>query len=93
MALFRKKPKEEEQRAVTWADVWGTDTDSTLSRRTTVERALTCVPVFAATRLISDAIASLPLEAVREVDGKVTKLDTPMLFQDPTMFGDRKSVV
>lgn len=80
----------EEQRAISSMDLWGSgDAEMADIRGDSVSSALTLAPVFAATRLISDAVASLPLGAYREVDGRKETLPTPALFADPTMFGGR----
>ncbi|HMF60273.1 MAG TPA: phage portal protein, partial [Vicinamibacterales bacterium] len=52
-----------------------------------IDTALTLAPVWAATRLISDTIAALPLQACREVNGIKTPITTPPLLATPTIFG------
>lgn len=76
-----------DQRSLSFQDVWGSGADLDSVRATTMESALTLAPVFAATRLISDAIASLPIEAYRQSGDKQTPMATPALFTNPSIFG------
>lgn len=80
-----KKP--EEQRAISYQDFWGAGGNIEEINGNSISNALTLVPVFAATRLISDAVASLPLGAYRRQGEKQTSIKTPQLLADPTMFG------
>lgn len=81
---FRRRA---EKRAVTFQDYWGAGADVDAVRSGTMESAITLAPVYAATRLISEGIASLPLQAYREVDDLRQPIRTPKLLAEPTMFG------
>lgn len=76
-----------EQRAVSYQDYWGSGADITHVRSDNISTALTLAPVFAATRLLSDSIASLPLQAYRRAGDARVPTDLPMLLQDPSEFG------
>lgn len=75
-----------EARSISFQDVWGSGADLDSVRATTMESALTLAPVFAATRMISDGIASLPIEAYRRTGDNQTPMPTPALFTNPTVF-------
>lgn len=81
---FRRK---EEKRAITYQDFWGSGADLDVIRANSVDKALTLAPVFAATRLLSHGVASLPLETFRKIKGQTEQIDTPVLFTDPSIFG------
>lgn len=54
----------------------------------TVERALSLAPVWAASRLIADSVASLPLQAYRDLgDGTRVKVKLPSLLRQPAARG------
>lgn len=77
-----------ESRAVYASDYWGAwaaGNDTLIGDEQTL--ALQMVPVFAATRLIADSIASLPLQAYRKVGDARMPADLPPLFANPTKFG------
>ena len=76
-----------EERAISYQDFWGAGGNIEDINGNSISNALTLVPVFAATRLISDAIASLPLGAYRQSGEKQTNIKTPQLLAEPTMFG------
>ena len=42
--------------------------------------------VLASVSLIADSIASMPIEVVRDVDGRIVKLPTPSVFERPNKF-------
>lgn len=78
----RRKP--DEQRAVSYQDLWSRgDSVSGLSA-TTLDSAMRLVPLYAAVRLISDQAASLPLKAYRQ-NGGVRELMAaqPELLRSP----------
>ena len=77
MSLFFKP----EQRAVTSIAGWGRG-DDTLGNSTNA--SLSVVPVFAACRLISDSIATLPLQAYRKTGGARTPIPLPAVFDKDT---------
>lgn len=88
MSLFFRR---QEQRYISNADFWGSwaagdvnQADATMS----LENSLRMVPVFAATRLLSEGIASLPLESYRKTGLTQTQpIEPAPLFRNPTQFG------
>lgn len=74
-----------EKRAITtlpWVDAGGQ------SLRVTPERALALAPVFAAGRLLSNSVASLPIQQYRAgSDGSRTRLGLASLFVSPSAVG------
>lgn len=78
-----------EKRAVSFQDFWGSGADIDSVRGNSIDQALTLAPVFAATRLIADSIASLPLDVYRKSGDTRTEVPTPSLFTEPTIFGGR----
>lgn len=76
-----------EQRTITFQDVWGSGADIDQLHGDSMHTALTMVPVFAATRLIADSIAALPLLAYRQVGDIRTPISPPSLLRDPSQFG------
>lgn len=83
LAFWRR----EEERSISYQDVWGAGREWSSVQGGSIATAVTMAPVFAATRLVSDAIASLPLQAYRREDELRTPIATPPLFRDPTIFG------
>lgn len=79
MSLF-KRP---ERRAVTWQDVWGSDSDW---GTTVTNDFATFVPVFAATRLLCDAVAQTPLHAYSP-NGRLDA--QPAFLASPSVRGTR----
>lgn len=83
MSLFFRKV---ENRAVTFQDVWGTG--ATPMGEVSPERALRLAPVYGATRLIADDVASLPLRVYRRrPDGTREQITTPAWLAKPTSIG------
>jgi HK97 family phage portal protein len=88
--LFRSQRHEEpepEQRAVGFQDVWGSGADIAPLRASSVDTALTLVPVFAATRLLADGVASLPLQTFRQTGDARTRIEDAPLLRDPSQQG------
>lgn len=82
---FRRRT---EQRTITYQDVWGSGRDALWGgRAASIDTALTLVPVFAATRLLADSIASLPLQTFRQVDDVRLRVADPQMVADPTGYG------
>lgn len=80
MSLFFRSPAPE-QRAISSVDwVQGNDLDSLPSTAS----ALSVVPVFAACRLISDSIATLPLQAYRKAGDERLSITLPGVFDKET---------
>ena len=79
MSLFFGKA---EQRAVTSVEGWGRGDDAMLG--SSMSSALSVVPVFAACRLISDSIATLPLQAYRKTGDARTPIALPAVFDTET---------
>lgn len=71
-----------EKRAVTSVEGWGRGDDVVLG--SSMEAALSVVPVFAACRLISDSIATLPLQAYRRTGEVRTPIPLPAVFDKET---------
>lgn len=88
MSLFFRR---QEQRVITDSDFWGSwasgdvnQADSTMS----LENSLRMVPVFAATRLLADSVASLPIESYRKVNlTEIQPIESAALFKNPSQFG------
>lgn len=78
MALFRRS----EQRAVTSIAGWGRGDDAVLGSSTA--SSLSVIPVFAACRLISDSIATLPLQAYRKSGDERQPISLPAVFDKDT---------
>lgn len=81
MSLFFKPSVVAEERSVTTLD-WVTAAD--LDKATSTSEALSVVPVFAACRLISDSIATLPLQAYRKNGQNRQPIDLPGIFDTET---------
>jgi len=76
--LLRAFGRRTEQRDITSVP-W--DTGGSLSYTATQERALTLVPVYAAVRLLSDTVSTLPLKAYRKAGEERQPMPTlPQLF-------------
>ncbi|MCP2339174.1 phage portal protein [Actinomadura rupiterrae] len=76
-----------EARTISFQQVWGSGADQRLTAVTSMDTALTLVPVFAATRLLSDSVASLPLQTFRQVGDVRMPITDPALIRDPTQYG------
>lgn len=78
-----------EQRSISFQDYWGSAIDaSSPVKAGSMETALRLIPVYAANRLISETIASFPLQAYRKVGLEHRQpIKLPPLFEDPTVFG------
>lgn len=91
MSLFRRTAEvarpAADQRAVTFQDLWGSAADVSAIRTKDIDSALTLAPVYSATRLLSESVASLPLQAYRRTGDVRRRIATPALFRDPTQFG------
>lgn len=79
MSLFFRSA---EKRAVTSIAGWGRGDDVVLGSSMT--SSLSVVPVFAACRLISDSIATLPLQAFRKSGGERQPIPLPAVFDKET---------
>lgn len=77
MSLFFKP----EQRAISGVS-WARGDDVVLG--STTSASLSVVPVFAACRLISDSIATLPMQAFRKVGDARTPIPLPAVFDKDT---------
>lgn len=78
-----------ESRSVSYSDVWSTGGDVSGLRATSVDKALRLVPLYAATRLIADQFASIPLHGYRaRTDGTRERLSSPpRLLSQPSASG------
>lgn len=85
---FWKKSEPEEQRSISFQDVWGQAKDAAVSGPVSMEHALTLTAVYSATSLISDLVSSFPLLTYRTMKGKKKKMEPAAeLVSDPTQFG------
>ncbi|AEM87081.1 phage portal protein [Streptomyces violaceusniger] len=83
---FRRR---EQQRAITYQDVWGSGGDPAVLRGGSQERALRLAPVYAATRLLADSVASLPIRSYAAAGEARRPISTPSLFVRPAAIGTR----
>lgn len=81
MSILFRRPQPAEQRAVTSVP-WDVGGSSPLM--STTASALAVVPVFAACRLISDSIATLPLQGYRKVGETRQPMPLPRIFAKET---------
>lgn len=77
------------QRAISYQDVWGAGSDPAVLRGNSQERALRLGPVYAATRLLADSVASLPLKSYRTDGDDRLPVPMPALFRRPAAVGTR----
>ncbi|AKN71233.1 hypothetical protein QR97_16745 [Streptomyces sp. PBH53] len=77
------------KRAISYQDVWGAGSDPAVLRGSSQERALRLGPVYAATRLLADSVASLPLKAYRADGDDRLRAPLPALFRRPAAVGTR----
>lgn len=87
MARWFGRRRRDEQRAISYQDVWGSGGNTLGTRSDTMHSALALVPVFAATRLLTETIASLPLQQFRRVGESRRQMNLANLLQDPTAYG------
>lgn len=83
MAWFRRK----EKRSISYQDVFGTGGDVSAVFGSGESRALQLVPVFAASRLLCDSVASLPLQSFRKSGEVRQPVPLPDLFDSPSQHG------
>lgn len=84
MSLFRRGATE--SRSISYQDVFGRG-DSLEAFGGGEQRALRLVPVFAATRLLADSIASLPLQQYRRTGDGRQPMELSSLFTSPSQHG------
>jgi HK97 family phage portal protein len=78
----------EEQRAITFQDVWGAGTDVSTNVVPSADKALTLSSVYSATSLIADLVSSFPTHGYRRQGEARVALDPqPTLCTAPTVFG------
>jgi HK97 family phage portal protein len=78
----------EEQRAITFQDVWGTGADVSTTSTVSMDKALTLSSVYSATSLIADLVSSFPTHGYRKQGEQRISLDPqPSLCSSPTVFG------
>jgi HK97 family phage portal protein len=82
---FRRR----QQRAITYQDVWGSGGDPNILRGGSQERALRLAPVYAATRLLADSVASLPMKSYMVAGEQRLPAPLPALFSRPAAVGTR----
>lgn len=83
---FRRR---QETRSLSYQDVWGSGGTPPALRGGVQERALRLAPVYAATRLLADSVASLPLKAYQEAGEARQPMLLPPLFRKPSASGTR----
>ena len=95
MSLLFPRRAQAEERLLSTSSIWGTvDPVAAFLNGSDLQPAdeslLRLAPVYAATRLIADQIASLPCSAYTESNGINVKLKTqPPLIEDPSLYGTR----
>ncbi|MGW2226801.1 phage portal protein [Streptomyces formicae] len=77
------------KRAISYQDVWGSGGDPAVLRGGSQERALRLGPVYAATRLLADSVASLPLKSYMAAGDDRLRAPVPALFRRPAATGTR----
>jgi len=90
MSLFRRTPGTTEQRSISYQDVWGAGGNiAPALQADRVSGALRLAPVYAATSLIADMIATSPIRAYREkTEGIRENLAVqPQLIRNPNPWG------
>lgn len=88
--LFRRRSRApDESRSLTFQDVFGGGGDVKRFRGDAVETALSLVPVYAATRVLADGVASLPLQTFKERKGYSERTRDPAFIRQPTAHGTR----
>ena len=80
---FRRR----EQRTITYQDVWGSGGDIHNIRGDSLDTALSLIPVFAAARLLSDSVATLPMQTFRQSGENRTHVPDPALLRNPSLYG------
>ncbi|MFF7290729.1 phage portal protein [Streptomyces griseorubiginosus] len=75
------------KRAISYQDVWGAGSDPAVLRGTSQERALRLGPVYGATRILADSVASLPLKSYRTAGADRLRVPLPELFRQPAAAG------
>lgn len=92
MSFFVSR-RSEQQRALTYQDVWGSGGtfEGGIDGPDLVQNGLRLIPVYAATSLIADMVATAPVRAYREgADGTRTLLASqPTLVVNPSPYGSR----
>ncbi|MET9506914.1 phage portal protein [Streptomyces flavidovirens] len=83
---FRRK---EQQRSISYQDVWGSGGDAVLLAGGGQERALRLAPVYAATRLLSDSVAAMPLKSYQDLGAGLRPIVSPKVFTRPAAVGTR----
>lgn len=76
-------------RAITYQDVWGSGGDALQLAGRGQERALRLAPVYAATRLLSDSVAAMPLKSYLGEGQARRPIMSPPVFTRPAAVGTR----
>ncbi|ARF75688.1 phage portal protein [Kitasatospora albolonga] len=76
-------------RAITYQDVWGSGGDALQLAGRGQERALRLAPVYAATRLLSDSVAAMPLKSYIGEGTSRLPIPSPQIFTRPAAVGTR----
>lgn len=82
--------RRQQKRSISYQDVWGAGGDTCgLFTGAAQERALRLAPVYAATRLLADSVASLPVRSYQEVGAGHRPIPSPQIFRHPAAVGTR----
>ena len=86
---WSRRARNSELRNRTYQHVWGTGGDITRYRYRgdAIDTALSLVPVYAATRLLADSVASLPLQTFQEREHYRERVTDPPLVRNPSETG------
>ncbi|MEU0634391.1 phage portal protein [Streptomyces sp. NPDC005989] len=76
-------------RSISFQDVWGAGGNAHLLTGAGQERALRLAPVYAATRLLSDSVAAMPLKSYLGDGSARRPIASPQIFTRPAAVGTR----
>jgi HK97 family phage portal protein len=85
--FWPSRRKKSEERAITFQDLWGSGASTDGRNSSSIDTALSLVPVFASTRLLADSISGLPLQTFRDSGGACVQIADAPLTMKPTQFG------
>lgn len=87
MQRDQRRRQRRQQRSISFQDFWGKGYELPDIRGDSIATSATLVPLFAATRLIAESIASLPLHTYRDVNGRGQPAPAAPLLREPTLYG------
>lgn len=82
----RRKRGVDEPRALTYQDIFASGGDVGSRRGVDVDAALSLVPMLAATRVLADGVASLPLQAFKDRGEYAERVSDPQFLPDPRKY-------